>query len=94
MFLTVDSVVYKQLKVILLFFVTHDGDVDLIVGAERRLTAHGDEGVRRQVPDDVEAPELTTNLLHRHALKHQRSYVSYMKAAHSQDEWLNSRKPD
>lgn len=42
--------------------------MDLVVGAERRLTGHGDGGVGGQIPDDVEAPELSTNLLHRHTL--------------------------
>jgi len=54
--------------------VTHNGNVDLVVGAERRLAGHGDGGEGRgrgrggQVLLDVEAPELTTNLLHRHTL--------------------------
>lgn len=47
-----------------------DGYVDLVVGTERRLAGHGDGGVGRQVLDGVEAPEFTTHLLHRHALRH------------------------
>lgn len=47
---------------------TYDGDVDLITGAERRLAGYRDGGVGGQILDDVETPEHTTNLLHRHTL--------------------------
>lgn len=50
--------------------VCRDGDVDLITGAERRLAGYRDGGVGGQILDDVETPEHTTNLLHRHTLCH------------------------
>ncbi len=47
---------------------TYDGYMDLVVGAEWRLAGHEDGELGGQIPDDVEVPELSTNLFHRHTL--------------------------